>query len=246
MSRDQRGFTLISLMVGTVISLLSILAMLSLYKNLVYISATSIQSARQDGQVASALLTAQRELTNGGFWSGSATARASSDIDNYFVLLSGATLTNGTLAGTATAQANFPTLTSAAPNGITGNAIVWSYQTNATATTASCAGLAVINGALVSLKGAAGCTQASTQWNTTTWTSTTLIEAGQSATLFSVGFAACWPYGRTTDSSNTAYRLQVSLSANNSTLDPNSSSPQPAYVKSKATACLINFEKPTS
>ena len=245
MNREQRGFTLISLMVGTVISLLGILAMLSLYKNLVYTSAASIQSARQDGQVSSALLTAQRELMNGGFWSGSATARASSDIDNYFVLLSGATLTNGTLAGTATAQANFPTLTSAAPNGITGNAIVWSYQTSSAAV-ASCAGLAVINGALVSLKGAAGCTQASSQWSSTTWTSTTLIEAGQGATMFSVGFATCWPYGRTTDTTNTAYRLQVTLSANNSTLDPNSTDPQPAYVKSKATACLINFEKPTS
>lgn len=241
MSRAQRGFTLISLMVGTVISLLSILAMLSLYKNLVYSSVTSIQSASQDGQVAAALLTAQRELMNGGFWSGSATARATSDIDNNFVLLSGATLSNGTLTGTATAQTNFPTLTSAAPNGTTGNAIVWSYQTSSTAT-ASCAGLLVGNGALLSISGGSNCTQAS-QWGSATWTSTTLITAGQGSTPFSVGFATCWPYGRSTD---TAYRLQVILSANNSTLDPNSTNPQPAYVQSKATACLINFEKPSS
>ncbi|NWD73532.1 hypothetical protein HX890_05270 [Pseudomonas gingeri] len=245
MSRGQRGFTMISMMVGTVISMLSILAMLSLYKNLIYSSVTSIQSASQDGQIASALLTAQRELMNGGFWSGSATVRATSDIGNNFVLLSGATLTNGTLAGTATAQTNFPTLTSAAPNGTTGNAIVWSYQTSATAT-ASCAGLLVINGALISINGGTSCTLAATQWSSATWTSTTLIAAGQGTTPFSVGFATCWPYGRNTDSTNTAYRLQVVLSANNSTLDPNSTNPQPAYVQSKATACLINFEKPSS
>ncbi|NWA29028.1 hypothetical protein HX866_29490 [Pseudomonas gingeri] len=245
MSRAQRGFTMISMMVGTVISMLSILAMLSLYKNLIYSSVTSIQSASQDGQIASALLTAQRELMNGGFWSGSATVRATSDIGNNFVLLSGATLTNGTLAGTATVQTNFPTLTSAAPNGTTGNAIVWSYQTSATAT-ASCAGLLVINGALISINGGTSCTLAATQWSSATWTSTTLIAAGQGTTPFSVGFATCWPYGRNTDSTNTAYRLQVVLSANNSTLDPNSTNPQPAYVQSKATACLINFEKPSS
>ncbi|MGA8135941.1 MULTISPECIES: hypothetical protein [Pseudomonas] len=245
MSRAQRGFTMISLMVGTVISLLSILAMLSLYKNLVYSTVTSLQSASQDGQVASGLLTAQRELMNGGFWSGSPTARATSDIDNNFVLLSGATLTNGTLTGTATAQANFPTLTSAAPNGTTGNAIVWSYQTSSAAV-ASCAGLLVSNGALISINSGATCTQASAQWGSATWTSTTLIAAGQGTTPFSVGFATCWPYGRNTDTTNTAYRLQITLSANNSTLDPNSTNPQPAYVQSKATACLINFEKPSS
>ncbi|MGY2168534.1 PilW family protein [Pseudomonas gingeri] len=245
MSRGQGGFTLISLMVGTAISLVSILAMLSLYKNLVYTSAASIQSARQDGQVAAALLTAQRELMNAGFWSGSATVRASADIDNNFVLLTGAVLSNGALSGNATAQTSFPSLTNASPNGITGNAIVWSYQTSATANP-SCAGLLISNGALLSLKAAAACTQASAQWGSSTWTSTPLIEAGQGSASFSVGFATCWPYGRTTDTTNTASRLQVTLNANNSTLDPNSSDPQPAYVKSKATACLINFEKPTS
>ncbi|KPA91583.1 hypothetical protein PF66_01867 [Pseudomonas asplenii] len=245
MNRAQRGFTLISLLIGTTISLISILAMLALYKNVVYNALASSQSSRQDGQVASALITAQRELMNAGFWSGSATARATSDIDNNFILLSGALLSNGTLSGTATAQTSFPTLTSTAPNGISGNAIIWSYQTSATAT-ASCAGLLISNGALLSLKAAASCTQASTQWSSTTWTSTPLIESGQGTASLSVGFATCWPYGRTTDTTNSAYRLQVSLSANNSTLDPNSTDPQPAYVKSKATACLINFEKPTS
>lgn len=242
MSRAQHGFTLIGLMIGTTISLISILAMLALYKNVVYNSMASIQGSRQDGQVASALITAQRELMNAGFWSGSATVRATADVDDNFVLLSGALLSNGTLTGSATAQTSFPTLTSTAPNGRTGNAIVWSYKTSATAT-ASCAGLLFSNGALLSLKAAVNCTQASTQWGSTTWTSTTLIEKGQDSTApLSVGFAACWPYGRSTDTSNTAYRLQVSLSANNSTPDNTTS----GYVKSQATACLINFEKPTS
>ncbi|MEB0150626.1 prepilin-type N-terminal cleavage/methylation domain-containing protein [Pseudomonas sp. CCC2.2] len=245
MSRRQDGFTLISLMVGMVISLVSILAMLSLYKNLVHSSVVSTQSARQDGQVASGLLMAQRALMNAGFWMGSSTTRASTDVDNNFVLLSGATLSNGRLSGTQITQATLPLLTTFATAGVSANAIVWSYQTSTSTATATCSGLVVSNGALISLKGAAGCTQASSQWTATTWTSTVLIEAGQVSPFFSVGFATCWPYERTTDASNTAYRLQITMIANNSTLDPNSPNAQPAYVTSKSTACLINLEKST-
>lgn len=63
----QRGMTLISLMVGTVLSMLTILAVLALYKNLIQVSVTASQDAKHDGGLASALLTAQMELSSAGF-----------------------------------------------------------------------------------------------------------------------------------------------------------------------------------
>lgn len=64
---NQRGFTLISLMVGTVLSMLTIIAMLALYKNLVQVAVDATQDANHDGGLASALLTAQLELQSAGF-----------------------------------------------------------------------------------------------------------------------------------------------------------------------------------
>lgn len=65
--RRQRGQSLISMMVGLVISLLTIAAMLVLYKNMIEASGNASRSALRDGQVASALLAAQIELQEAGF-----------------------------------------------------------------------------------------------------------------------------------------------------------------------------------
>ncbi|CAD5108230.1 PilW family protein [Zestomonas carbonaria] len=63
----QRGVNLISLMVGTLLSVIGILAMLTLYRNLVQTAVVATQDANQDGQLAAGLLTAQLELQNAGF-----------------------------------------------------------------------------------------------------------------------------------------------------------------------------------
>lgn len=63
----QRGESLIGIMVGLVISLLTISVMLVLYKTLIETSANASRSALRDGQVASALLSAQEELQEAGF-----------------------------------------------------------------------------------------------------------------------------------------------------------------------------------
>ena len=66
-AHHQRGQTLISMMVGLVISLLTIAAMLVLYKNMIESTGNASRSALRDGQVASALLAAQSELQEAGF-----------------------------------------------------------------------------------------------------------------------------------------------------------------------------------
>ncbi|MCD5996711.1 hypothetical protein KDX38_24290 [Pseudomonas sp. CDFA 602] len=227
MRRPQQGFNLISLMIGSSLSLVSILAMLSLYKNMVGISVSSIQDARQDGQIAASLLTAQQELRNAGF-------RIDPDavpLASRVLLVSGAALNNGTLSGTA------QTLSTAAR---TGNAIVWIYKTSSTGT-ATCAGLLVQNGQLSRLQGATGCTQVS-QWNSTTWTTTPLIESGQPANFFSVQYTGCWPFGKTADTTSGTTRAQVTMTALTSTADANSTDPQSPYVKNISTVCLPNLQ----
>lgn len=66
-ARMQQGATLISLMIGLLLSVMSILAVLSLYKNLVTISINSSTDSSHDGQLAAAVLTAQLELQNAGY-----------------------------------------------------------------------------------------------------------------------------------------------------------------------------------
>lgn len=65
--KRQRGLTLISLMIGLVLSSLCILAMLGLYRNLVQAAVVATQDANQDGQLAAGLLSAQMELQSAGF-----------------------------------------------------------------------------------------------------------------------------------------------------------------------------------
>lgn len=228
MKASQQGFNLVSLMIGTTLSMVSILAMLSLYKTIIGISVLSIQDAKQDGQIATGLLIAQRELLNAGF----RIDPVALPVASRMLLLSGATLSNGTLTGT---------VQTIGTSAVIGNAMVWIYKTTATAT-ATCAGLLVHDGVLSRLLGPAGCTQVS-QWNSTSWGATTLIEANQPATFFAVQYAGCWPFGKIADATSAATRVQVVLTATNSTPDPNSSYPQPAYVKNKSTVCLPNLEK---
>lgn len=63
----QRGQTLISMMVGLIISLLTIAAMLVLYKTMIEVAGNASRAALRDGQVSSALLAAQVELQEAGF-----------------------------------------------------------------------------------------------------------------------------------------------------------------------------------
>ena len=63
----QQGMTLVGLMVGLLLSMISILAAMMLYQNLVKVSIESRTDAAQDGQLASAMLSLQLELQSAGF-----------------------------------------------------------------------------------------------------------------------------------------------------------------------------------
>ncbi len=65
--RQQAGQSLISMMIGLVISLITISAMLVLYKTMIEVSANASRSALRDGQVSAALLAAQMDMQTAGF-----------------------------------------------------------------------------------------------------------------------------------------------------------------------------------
>lgn len=63
----QRGQTLISMMVGLVISLITIAAMMVLYKTMIEVSSNASRAALRDGQVSAALLAMQMDMQSAGF-----------------------------------------------------------------------------------------------------------------------------------------------------------------------------------
>lgn len=63
----QAGVSLISMMVGLMISLLVIASMLVFYKSIIEVTNNASRSVRRDGQVSAALLSAQMDLQSAGF-----------------------------------------------------------------------------------------------------------------------------------------------------------------------------------
>ena len=162
---QQRGVSLISLMIGLVISMLGILAMLAVYKTTVKQAAFAGQGATTDGQRMAALFSAQTLLQEAGY--GVDKAAYGTDL----VVISAATLNGGSLGGTA--QTALPA---------TGTAVVWGSKT---ATTYMCQGLyATATGGFVRLP-AVACT-AATEWNTLKWSPVDLVADTKAEQGFSV------------------------------------------------------------
>lgn len=66
-NRHIDGMSLISLMIGILISMIGILAGFMLYQNMVKVTLQTRTDAAQDGQLASAMLSLQLELQSAGF-----------------------------------------------------------------------------------------------------------------------------------------------------------------------------------
>jgi hypothetical protein len=182
--RPSFGFTLVSTLVGMAVGLLSIAAMLTLYRNLVQEAKDVKAQSFRDGQVATSSLASQEEIQQAGF--GIAGATVGTDL----VVLSGATLTGGKLKGTpATAYAS-------ATNG---NAVIWGF--NPTAATGAvdpagylCEGLVVTSQGLQLLP-PTSCKSAA-HWQSVTWQPKQLASTGSLGPLsmFQANAGSCWPY----------------------------------------------------
>lgn len=100
MMKQQRGFTLIELMVGMVVGLLVVMTMLSLYKTASKTTAEAGYGAVMDGQIGGGIIMADRLLQSAGYGYASGTGQ-------YGTMLQVYNASSAVSAGTA------------------GNAIVW-------------------------------------------------------------------------------------------------------------------------
>lgn len=189
----QHGVTLIGMMVGLVISMVVILAMLTVYKTTLRVTGETGWGAATDGQRLAALFAAQTLLQEAGY--GITAAAFGTDL----VVLSGATLGNqltGTVAGALPAN---------------GNAIVWGSKT---ASTYMCNGLyAPASGGLIRLP-ATGCA-AATSWNSINWKQVVLVQddtADRAVSIQVTHVSSCQPFGISGTGS-----LMVKLQTKNST-----------------------------
>lgn len=244
LSRTQQGFSLISLMLGATLSLLSIIAMMTLYKNLVTNAIVATEDAQQDGQIASARLTLQRAIQAAGYGIENAVTGDSGALE----LRSGAKLSSGSL--TTGSHVTIPGTTK-------GNLLLWRYQEGSAI---YCRGVLSDNirdedddddvpGGVYELSVAgSACTGALIAQ---TWIVRPLVSpsqdlgalargAGDDPTRdaaivdlapFQVNKASCWPYGQNADSTLTgkgflqlAYDSAVTLGQS-----------------TKTTVCLTNF-----
>jgi Tfp pilus assembly protein PilW len=206
---SQRGWTLTSLMVGLLVSMLVIIAMLSLYRIVVRMTFDPTYgmqpTAAQDRQATTGFLAAQNQLQSAGF--GVASAARNTDI----VLVSGSTVV--TIPNTGAT--------------VSGTAIYWDSNLNPTGTANwVCKGLASQSSGTpttwtLSLVQASGtCNPVSSTWNSASlWTTTTVLASGlPSAITFSASAStgACWPFGAEAGSSMLALGSMSTLASSQS------------------------------
>jgi hypothetical protein len=206
--KRQRGISLISLMVGLIVSLTATVGLLSVYRNSLKVTAAASQGTTSDSQLASLLLRTGESMGDAGY------GIASAAFGTHIVPISNASMTGSVVTGTTTGN----TLTgTTATAGTTVNAIVWAMSTSGTT---QCAGFyAPTGGGLVYLS-PINCSDA-TSWNTAgQWNTTPVAAPGYNAVTstptttaynpitFTVAAQSCAPYG--ISSTLAAYAVTIS------------------------------------
>ena len=193
--RKVAGYTLISMLVGLLIGVITVGSMLMLYRSLVIVAKdVNLQTAR-DGEAVAGALGAQLELQQAGFGVDGTTAKD-------LVLLSGAKLDNlaqGKLTGTAATSYG---------SAVRGNAVIWGFNpsgasANPDPSAYRCEGLLLDTSnaqtsQLYELKPVA--CQNAAAWATLSWDAYPLTPAGDVRTSgqFEVVRGSCWPFGHST------------------------------------------------
>jgi len=165
--KHQRGFSLVSLMIGMTLGLIIIATLMGVYNSTINFSKSMNQREGARAAVNDALMAIHNQALQAGYGS-------SSSIAANLVLIQGASVdANGVLSGTAQ---NTPT--SSSSSSASGNAAVWSWL-EPTSSTTMCQGFAFIGGQMVKLLPTA-CSNASGSWSTLQWQTGTLVQSGLS------------------------------------------------------------------
>jgi hypothetical protein len=225
MQARQHGFSLISVMVGLVISLLAVLGMMSLYAVMGKLAAESGGFAQMTGDRAAAVLTATQALSSAGFGIDEAEA------DEHLRLCAGLTPVSGALACNCTP----------ANPGNPGNALLWRSQGGL------CQGLYISAEGGLELLAPVSC---GTSGFACSWSSaerlrlyTPAIDGAVFAAIARID-TACSPFGI---GDPEAGRVQVRLESHHPLVSP--TDPESSYDPSDAStfrtvnawACLANF-----
>lgn len=218
--QTQSGVSLIGLMVGLILSMLVVLAMLSVYRISVRVSVDATQSAQLTGQLSTGLLGAQMRLQGAGF------RVVDPGYSTSLLVLAEATLNDEVLSGTQ--QDTLPAR---------GNAVIWREGER-------CSGLLAEGANLFFLASNESCTNTSAAIDTLTWTSASRLvgeAGGDNRTTIEViaNEGECRPFGVTESSG----RFSVTLNVRYLTRDGDFDNARPSVP---ATVCLPNFPPATS
>lgn len=174
MRHKQRGYSLISIMVGMIVSLLATISIMSLYRvvvhNLFDANSGIQQKAAQERQLATGFLTIQNLVQGAGF------GVSSPATNKQLILVNGAALS----AVSGTAQLTTPgTIQSISTASISGNALFWEINKLLDTNTSNwvCQGLVSdqTTKAVYFLTSTTACHPVYTQWSSQNWTITRLI-----------------------------------------------------------------------
>ncbi len=195
-----RGFTLVSLLVGLMLSMLVTLGMLGMFKVTARDTAAARRDASHDDQLVSGVMRVQTSVQDAGFGIPAAAYGA------QLVVLAHASLDGGALAGTP------------AVAGGRGNAVVWA---SARAGTVQCAGVLAEADAsgggvlrhLAPVDCGSAADHATLAWTASTWAD---VPATGAALAFTAEAGPCVPYGQ----AGLASALRLTVSGSLSTGSP--------------------------
>ncbi|WP_380227346.1 PilW family protein [Jeongeupia naejangsanensis] len=239
--RPQRGISIISMMVGLTISMIIVLAMMSLYKTTLKTTVTGKIGAAQDGNRTTGFLSAQSSLQGAGY--GIDPVDLSKDLLLY--------------DSVADSTSTPPTAKTLSTTASTGNALFWRMNDGAM----SCALLYAPSGGGLKYFTASGanCNSASTAWSTFTlnsgdaWLIPPNLPSGATApdgvlanvvsiSVSKTGAAGCTPFGiqaptptpATVDPNPVRLIVQLSMQSSNATTAGTD-------FKMNSTTCLANI-----
>ncbi|SHG94525.1 hypothetical protein SAMN02745129_1223 [Ferrimonas marina] len=209
---SQGGASLVALMVGLVIASISLLGLMTAYRNTVEVTMNASQNAESDGQQITGLSRISRLAIQAGYGLESAAP------DQDLILLTSANLSGNTLSGTQQIGAQGA-----------GNALLWGWQQDGGSYL--CAGvLAGVSG--MQYMQAQSCDSVS-DWQALTWQSQTLVTGGQLS--LSLEAVLCAPFGLEAAENGIhgtrRFRVSTSLSTEHN------GNPAPADLQ----LCLVNF-----
>lgn len=257
MHSKQQGASLLSLMIGLVISSVAIIAMLNLYRSMTQNAVIALSDAKTNGQQATATLTAQMEVQGAGFGISNA-----ADLQKSLLLVTPASLSKSqddqysyTVTGTAKYLSEITSGTAYPEGNNSGVALLWATVQDPTQITPTydCAGLIASYAGLKLLK-STNCTLTSItnkQLNNIKWTVTELVNddpptdattlSKDSYTKFTLNKnASCWPFGQSAIVASIS-TIELKIELRNSFWADTSTDGNRAYLKQSITSCLTNF-----